>query len=104
MPDEDAPKFEVRLKKSAGVSGTVLFSDGTPAAGATVYLAESGAYLGVRNPMANDYLKQTHSVTTTDGEGRFTLYNHQKEPYAVYVEHPQGLAWIDRDDCVKNPK
>ncbi len=104
MPDETNPTFEVRLKKSDGVSGTVLLPDGSPAAGAVVYLAESGAYLGVRDPMENDYLRRTVSVAKTDAGGRFTLFNDQKEPYAVYVEHPKGLAWVNRDDFVKDPK
>ncbi len=70
LPDEANPTFAVRLKKSDGVSGAVVLPDGSPAAGAIVYLAEPGAYLGVRNPPKDDYLRQSRSVTKTDNSGR----------------------------------
>ncbi len=101
-PDEANPTFAVRLKKSDGVSGTVVLPDGSPAAGAIVYLAEPGAYLGVRDPMKNDYMQTTHAVTKTDNSGRFTIFNNQEEAYAVYIEHPKGLAWVNRDDFLKD--
>lgn len=102
LPGSPNPKFEFRLKKSAGLSAKVLLPDGSPASGAKVFVSGSGGYLQVTDP-PNSYLTQDDRMSAqTDAEGRFTIYRDPEERFGIYCEHPKGIGWGTYGEFLKN--
>ncbi|MDR0610811.1 MAG: carboxypeptidase regulatory-like domain-containing protein, partial [Planctomycetaceae bacterium] len=102
--DNPNPVFEIRLKKTNGFSGTVFLSDGSPAANAKIYVADEGQYIQVSNPpesvLLADYMGR---LTTTAGkDGKFTIFKKADDHFGIYLDHPQGIAWVKNSDFLKN--
>ena len=102
-PGETRRQFEIRLKKIAGLSGTVLLPDGSPAAGTKIFVAGDGGYLQVSNPPDSYQTRDEFLTTRAGADGTFTLSLKPDDKFGIYFEHPQGLAWARRDDFLKDP-
>ena len=101
-PGEESITIEAKLKKSVGLTGTVLLPDGSPAAGTKIYLAGDGTYIQVSGPPNSDLLRWRTVAATADAQGKFTIYPKPGESFALYLEHPQGLLWVNRDIFLKD--
>jgi hypothetical protein len=89
--EKDA-EFDFQLAAPAYIDGTIHFADGSPAAGAKIYLvnqpwdlnAENGRIQNMRNLPA----------LTSDAAGRFKLME-QQAPQMLVVWHEDGFATVD---------
>lgn len=72
QPKGDDLRFDARMKKSGGMTGSVIAPDGTPAVGADVILIE---HLGMamENGVLGREVKTENVSTVTDAAGHFTL-------------------------------
>ena len=90
---------KVRLKRGRNVAGRVLNHDGTPAAGAAVFLVGPlFAWIGQGKALWDDCgptLLEDNRITrtTADSEGRFTLSGGGSGAEAIAVSTPRLDAW-----------
>ena len=101
---ETKRQFDVRLKKIDGLSGTVLLPDGSPAVGTKIYVTEEGRYLQITNPPDSELLRgrTDHLTTIADNDGKFTLSRKSDDNFGIYLEHPQGICYVKRDEFLNN--
>ena len=87
-----AARVEVRLVPARSLCGTVLLSDGRPAAGATLLLADRHSPMLLSDTGAHG--SQEHSRTAVaDSSGRFT-FQPLEDPATVVAAHDRGFAVV----------
>jgi len=90
--EEGDVRFEFALEKAGSISGSVLLPDGTPAAGAEVYVVRAGGYLSLRNGVRSII---TGDYVTTGPDGGFSI-GPQAEPYKIVAIHDAGFAELSQ--------
>ena len=101
-PDEGEVTVDFALKKAQGISGIVRLPDGTPAAGADVYIDGDG-YTYNRStgpPPAPGYLDHGHRKTGPDGRYCFPP---QDEPFGILAVHDKGFGDRTREEMAQSP-
>ena len=91
------PSSPTQSKRSQSISGRVLYHDGTPAVGASVFLVgkvsttigDGKAWQGIRSDNTED---KTVTKTTTDADGRFTLPGGDAK--RIVVSAPRLDFWV----------
>lgn len=86
--------FDVRLKKTDPIQGSVIGLDGIPLTGAKVYLATS--HFRINNRQDSVYDRGSRQ-TVTDTNGRFE-FQPEVEPFCLVVVHEQGVGMIIEKD------
>ncbi len=92
IPGEKDVEINFKLEKGTGPSGLVKLPDGSPAAGADVYLNSPKYGLPIENNRQNFLLPGPDSHwAKTDSEGRFS-FEPKDEPFGVFVLSAKGVA------------
>ncbi len=101
-PDEGEVTLDFALKKAREVSGVVRLPDGTPAAGADVYIDGDGYTFDRASgpPPAPGYLAPEHRKTGPDG--RYT-FPPQDEPFGILTVHDKGFGDRTREEMAQSP-
>lgn len=112
---KDAPQRDltIRLKRSAGIVGTVLDPDGEPAVDARVAIAMcrrdvriaggSIAFTSLKpNASLRDQWEQPRTAMT-DEKGNFALAD-ETAPALLVITHPTGVAMLSLEYVRKNPE
>ena len=88
----DSYTNDFALQKGKGISGVVLLPDGSPAANATLVLAERGESSSLDQ---NGQLRGSGSgdMTRSDAEGRFTFVP-KLDPAKIFASHEHGFGEV----------
>jgi protocatechuate 3,4-dioxygenase beta subunit len=92
---EGQVEYDLKLKKGAGLSGTIRFPDGQPVAGAEVVLCTPSQTVFIRNGR-NEQRRDSVSVQTGQ-DGRFT-FPPEADEYRLVVLHDRGYAEVTGED------
>jgi peroxiredoxin/protocatechuate 3,4-dioxygenase beta subunit len=92
------------LKKGVGPTGTILKPDGSPAARATVYLADmkNGVYVQDNDMKVQSRIYQGTRSARTDDNGKFS-FKASVDDYAILVLDDEGFAQVTVDELRRNP-
>ena len=93
--DDGEVEFDFKLKKTPGISGTIVSEDGQPVKGAVVALSASPGYVRVEGGRITN-LKDIPS-TGTDGDGGFSLVSREVN-WMLCVCHDLGFVVARSDD------
>jgi peroxiredoxin len=91
------------LNKGVGPGGTILNPDSTPAARATVYLADmkNGVYVQDNDMKVQSRIYQGTRTTRTDADGKFS-FKATVDDYAILVLEENGFAQVTVDELRRN--
>ncbi|HEX3357752.1 MAG TPA: redoxin domain-containing protein [Tepidisphaeraceae bacterium] len=95
-PDGNARTFEFKLKRGNSITGKVMTAEGKPLAGAEVYVADEGDWVGMVNGSIRDGSENNCDHVKSGLDGGFVL-PPQKENFALLVLSDYGAASIRRD-------
>jgi RNA polymerase sigma factor (sigma-70 family) len=92
IPGEKDVEIDFKLEKGTGPSGLVKLPDGSPEAGADVYLNSPKYGLPIENNRQSFLLRGPDSHwAKTDSQGRFS-FEPKDEPFGVFVLSAKGVA------------
>jgi RNA polymerase sigma factor (sigma-70 family) len=103
--DEGMVTFDFKLGKGTGPDGVVLFSDGTPAEGADVYVVASGKFLHFENGKPSNRPQENGTEWTVTGQdGTFSFKGLLEDvPYKLVVLHEDGFADVSKKQWLEDP-
>ena len=91
---DNAIRFDARLSKTSGLSGTVMTDDGKPAAGADVLVLDRmGA--AMKNGIVEASLRAEQYATKSDSAGKFFIPS-RKGNVRIFAVHDSGWALLDK--------
>jgi hypothetical protein len=95
--EKDA-EFDFQLAAPSYINGSIHFADGSPAAGASIYLVNQAWDLNAQNGKIQNM--RHLPVLTTEADGSFKLMEQQAPPMLV-VWHENGFATMDFTNFLK---
>lgn len=94
VPSQGRGTFEVRLRKARPIRGTARLPDGSPAAGANVYVVGVKSFAWIKGIALDDRLPSTPDVRTKAAEdGKFELPSSEARDRLLFL-HAAGYAII----------